>query len=406
MAALHFTVAERRARMAERHRLLASRRTDDVVAIARSVAALHSTDPATVFLTAMMRMNEPSIEAVSRTLYDDRHLVRHHAIRRTVWVFEPQLARAAHASCTAAQAVREWRIFAKMVEDSGIAADGAAWCAAARQRALEVITTIAPCTARQLGTAAPDLTAKLLLSQGKSYAGTQGAHTRVMQNLGFDGAIVRTLATRSWVGGEYTWAVAEQWVDGGLVDPALTAAEGAATVAAAYVRAFGPVTTTDVQWWAGWSATVTKAALQRAAAVAVTMEDADGATVDGWISNDDPALDGARIESEPWIALLPSLDPTIMGWKQRRWYMGDLETFGATVFDRNGNAGHSIWANGEVVGTWAQRADGEIVTELLRPVDTDQRRLIDARAEWLGVPLGESRVKPRYPAPLQAQLLA
>jgi hypothetical protein len=59
---------ERRARLAERHRLLPRTRTDDLPQIADDLVALHSTDPITVFLSAMSRMVHPSIEAVERAL--------------------------------------------------------------------------------------------------------------------------------------------------------------------------------------------------------------------------------------------------------------------------------------------------------------------------------------------------
>ena len=49
-------VEERRARLTRRHRLLSEERTDDVAAVADSVVALHSSDPVTVYLSAMARM--------------------------------------------------------------------------------------------------------------------------------------------------------------------------------------------------------------------------------------------------------------------------------------------------------------------------------------------------------------
>ena len=49
----------RRARLAQRHRLLPRLRTDDVVRIADDVVALHSTDPVTVMLSAMVRGSRP-----------------------------------------------------------------------------------------------------------------------------------------------------------------------------------------------------------------------------------------------------------------------------------------------------------------------------------------------------------
>ncbi len=170
-----FTDAQRRARLATRHRLAPSARTDDVAAITDSLVALHSTDPSTVYLSAVARMQHPSIDAVSAALYADRTIVRHHAMRRTLWVFTPRTARWAHAACTAGLAPAEWQRLAKLVEDSGVAADGAAWVATARADTLAALTEMGVATARELGKAVPALTAKLQLAAGKSYAATQGA---------------------------------------------------------------------------------------------------------------------------------------------------------------------------------------------------------------------------------------
>src|SRR5215218_4510553 len=92
--------AERRARLAVRHRLTASRRTDDVVAIADDLVALHSSDPVTVYLSVLARMRNPLLAAVEKALYDDRALIRHHAMRRTLWVGGHDTVRLAHAAAT------------------------------------------------------------------------------------------------------------------------------------------------------------------------------------------------------------------------------------------------------------------------------------------------------------------
>jgi hypothetical protein len=60
---------------------------------------------------------------------------------------------------------------------------------------------------------------------------------------------------------------------------------------------------------------------------------------------------------DPSAALLPTLDPTTMGWKERDWYLGP---HGPTLFDSNGNAGPTVWWEGRVVGGSSQRRDGEI----------------------------------------------
>ena len=70
VGARRISVGERRARLARRHRLVPSTRTDDVAAIADSVVALHSSDPVSVFLSVLARMRHPSIAAVEAALYD------------------------------------------------------------------------------------------------------------------------------------------------------------------------------------------------------------------------------------------------------------------------------------------------------------------------------------------------
>ncbi|HEY7628109.1 MAG TPA: winged helix DNA-binding domain-containing protein [Ilumatobacteraceae bacterium] len=390
----------RRARLATRHRLVPSARTDDVAAITESVVALHSTDPSTVYLSAMARMKHPSVAAVSKALYDDRTVIRHHAMRRTLWVFTPQMARWAHAACTTALAPVQWKRLAQMVEESGVAEDGAAWVAAARADTLAALHKLRRATARQLGKAVPALTEKLVLAPGKSYAANQGAHTRVLLNLGFDGAIVRGRPGPSWTNSEYTWSVMEDWLGDSLPGEfaGVDAATGAAELARAYLGRFGPATVADLQWWAGWTMGVTRKALAAIGAVEVDIDDGVG-----WVL---PDGDGGEERSSPWVAFLPALDPTTMGWKERSWYLGEHGKFGDRLFDRNGNAGPTIWVDGEVVGGWAQRKTGEVVFELLMDVPKARLHQIEAEATRVGELIGDARVNVRFPAPMQKDLLS
>ena len=385
--------------MATRHRLLATARTDDVTAIADSLVALHSTDPATVYLSAMARMKHPSIEAVSKALYEDRTVVRHHAMRRTLWVFTPQMARWAHAACTVAVATTQWKRLAKMVEQSGVATDGAAWTTVAKAEILAALTSMGASTARQVGQAVPALTDKLHLKVGNSNVAVGGAHTRLLLNLGFEGAIVRGRPKGSWTNSEYPWSVAEQWLPDGLTG--VDVETGVAELARNYLARFGPASTADLQWWAGWTAGTTKRALAAIDAVEVEL-DAGSAGGVGWVLPDDTGDDITK----PWIAFLPALDPTTMGWKNRSWYLGDLAKFGSPVFDVNGNAGPTIWLDGRVLGGWAQRKSGDIAFKLLADVPSKRVKSIDTEAERLRELIGDAQVNVRFPAPMQKELLA
>ncbi len=251
-------VEERRARLARRHRLLTEEATDDVGRIADGLVALHSSDPVTVHLSALVRMRTPAISTVETALYVARSVVRHHAMRRTLWVATPEVVRTMHAAATTRIAATEHRRNARLLADNGIA-DPDAWIAEARHQLLAVLHAHGPATTRTLGERVPALRHPIRLAPGKSYGATVAAHTRILTQLGFEGALVRTHPVGSWVSGQYTWAAMDTWLPGGLGD--VPERPAAADLAGRYLRAFGPVTTDDVRWWTGWTVATTRRAL-------------------------------------------------------------------------------------------------------------------------------------------------
>jgi hypothetical protein len=180
------------------------------------------------------------------------------------------------------------------------------------------------------------------------------------------------------------------WMPRGVPD--VPADEARAELARRWLRSFGPATTDDLKWWAGWTVAQTKAALAAVAAVEVELDAGPG-----WVLPDDVA----STPTGRWVALLPSLDPTIMGWRDRDWYLGE---HGPALFDSNGNAGPTVWVDGRVVGGWVHRSDGRIAVELLEKVGRDARRSVDRAAAELERWLGDVRVTPRFPTPLQTGL--
>jgi len=398
------TAAQRRARLAARHLLLPATRTDDLAAMAESLLALHSTDPVTVFLSAMARMRTPSVAAVERALYDERRVVRHHAMRRTLWVAVPETMRRMHLTTTARYATVEHRRLVGMLEQNGIV-DGEAWLTAAKRHVLEVLRTEGPMPARAVGLRVPELAHPLRLAVGKSYEGIQAAHTRVLLQLGFEGALVRTRPVGSWISGQYTWAAMDAWLPGGVTTPrggdgtAWDERAAAAELTRVWLARFGPGTTTDLQWFMGWTATTTRRALADAEAVPVRLDDRSAA----WVAPDD--LDPVP-EGEPWIAVLPGLDPTTMGWKERDWYLPEPARHPVHgAFDRNGNGGPTIWVDGRVVGGWAQTRDGEVRLIWFEEPRAARRRQVEARLAELREWVGPARFSVRFPAPHQRALL-
>ncbi len=392
------TDLERRRRLGVRHRLTPGQRTDDLSELTDSVVALHASDPATVFLAACARMIHPSIEAVERALYESRLLVRHHAMRRTAWVMNPDTARRAHASSTRKIAGAERRKLLKMLEENSEIADPETWLPAAMTEVLDAVERTDLMTTRELGDALPHLRVPITFPASAGASTDIPAHARLILLAGFEGSVVRARPLGSWIGSQYRWSAADRWLPGGL--DTMTLRAGAAELLQHWLERFGPGTDADLRWWTGWTAAQTRTALADIGAEQIGLEDGPV----GWVAAGDGRPMAEAERPEPWVGLLPGLDPSAMGWKQRHWYLND--EIAARVVDRNGNIGPTIWADGEVVGGWVQRADGELALEILRPLSEDHRDLLDIEVVRVQRFVGDSRFRVRFPSPNQRDLLS
>jgi hypothetical protein len=386
-------VAERRGRLGTRHLLASPARAPEHAAAA--VVGLHSSDPSTVHLSAWARVLPFKPGDLEDALYERRSLVRMLGMRRTLFVVPRHLAAVMDEACTKALAAAERRRLIRMLEEQGIVPPGRGgrWLQRVTTKTLSAIGHRGEVTARQLTADVTELGEKLRFGEGKRWAGTMGVSTRVLFLLASQGRIVRARPLGSWVSGQYRWVRTEDWLGEPL--EALDYREACAELVRRYVGAFGPVTTTDVRWWTGWTARLASDSLQAAGVVEVGLEEGVG-----FVLEDDVEPVDAP---EPWVALLPGLDPTVMGWKERAWY---LAGHGPQLFDRAGNAGPTVWADGRIVGGWIGRRDGEIAVELLETVSAATRHAIDAEVERLRDWLGEVRVTPRFRTPLEARLAA
>src|SRR5690349_11164286 len=117
------TDEERRARLATRHALAPAFRVDSPEAVTRAMTVLHSTEPATVYLTCRARFDECTVADLDRALYTDRSLVKQLAMRRTLFVFPRDLLPAVWPSASARVAAIEQARMTRDVVKAGMAAD-------------------------------------------------------------------------------------------------------------------------------------------------------------------------------------------------------------------------------------------------------------------------------------------
>ena len=268
--------------------------------------------------------------------------------------------------------------------------DPAGWIDERRAVALAGLEARGEAFTADLTRSDPRLAEKVTLGGGRWQVDASAA-SRVLPLLAAEGRIVRGRPRGTWVSGQYRWVPTARWLGGELerIDPPRAQAE----LLRLWLASFGPATEVDIRWWMGWTAREARAAL---GAVQHAVVDLDGSS--GYVLADD--LEPTPLVA-PWAALLPTLDPTTMGWKERDWYLGP---HGTTLFDSNGNAGPTVWWGGRVVGGWSQRPDGEIVFELLEDVGRAAVAAVQAEASRLGAWLGETRFSPGFLPPFQRAL--
>jgi DNA-binding transcriptional ArsR family regulator len=393
--ARRWTAEDRRRRLGRRHRLATGARADDPVAAADAVVALHGTDATSVVVAAWARMARPDLASVERALVEERRLVRVLAMRRTLFVAPVATASVLLAAASRDVAARERRKLLALVAAAGHE-DPEAVLAAAGAAMLEVLGRLGEATAQELAAADERLAARVVVGAGTRTEVSQSLASRLLTVLGAEGAVVRTRPRGTWTSAQFRWAPMAAWQPEVRAD--LPAATAQAELAGRYLRAFGPVTEADLRWWTGWGAGVARRALGALDLVEVDLADGGRGLL--------PAGDAEREpDPGPWVALLPALDPTTMGWRGRGWYLGD---HGPSLFDVNGNAGPTAWVDGRVVGGWASGPGGEVRLALLEDVGSAARAALEAAAGDLearldGVVLGP---RARGRSPVERELLA
>jgi Winged helix DNA-binding domain len=382
---------ERCARLARRHRLAPGHRAGDVVEAATSMVCLHGTDPATVYLSARARVDDLTVPGMDRSLYADRSLVKHLAMRGTIFVFPRDALPFAQAGASTRVAGQERRRLIREVEKAGLYRDGESWLADATGQVLEALSDGREATSSELRDELPLLEGSMSYGEGKSWGGAVPVGPRVLTVLSAAGDIVRASNDGGWAVSRPRWTSMKSWV--GEEIERLGEAEGVAGLVERWLRAFGPGTEADVKWWLGSTVTAVRRALADLEAVEVDVGGATGYVLPDDVDAPDPV--------EPWGALLPPLDPTTMGWFERDWYLGPYR---AQLFDTNGNAGPTTWWEGRIVGGWRQDDEGAVELQMLEDIGSEGLEALTREAERLTEWFGGTRVLPRFPSPLSKEI--
>lgn len=384
----------RRALLVDRQLVGDGRRAQrGVVDVVELVGPLHSTDPSSAYLQVAAR-SEADAAAIAAALYEDRALLRHTTLRRTVHLLTPALARDAHGAYnhrvvpTLRSNLVEWLASAEI--------DGhpAAWLADVEDRVVAAVERLDRPSGAELADLVPELQVTVDPMPGRSYSRPIRITSKVLEILIADGRLGRDRPRgQDLTSGAWTYSPITHWLPEGL--PNDDPSEALGELLRDRMTRFPGCSEIDLAWWTGLPKGQVRSALRAIEAERVVRDDG----VEGWIHADDD-LEATDAAGEA-VALLPGLDATPMGVKQRDWFLGGHES---ALFDRNGNVGPTVWHRGRVVGGWTQRRDGAVVTKLLQRLPAAAADAVDAEAERIRAWLGDVRVKWRYPTPLQRSL--
>lgn len=352
---------------------------------------LHGTDAASVYLSAWARVDDFTTDDLDRMLYTDRSLVKHMAMRRTVFVFAREILPVVQAGASTRVATMQRRQVVKDVEKAGLYRDGEQWLDEVSGHVLQALSGGREATSTELRAAIPLLDASIDYGIGKSWGGRVPFAPRVLTVLSAEGKVVRASNRGSWRVSRPTWTSTESWL-GSEIEPC-DEADGVRALVESWLRVFGPGTEADIKWWLGSTLTAVRAALAELDVVEVDLDGRPGYLLSDDV--DEPA------PVEPWGVLLPSLDPTVMGWAERDWYLGPYKD---DLFDSNGNAGPTAWWDGRIVGTWWQSDSGSVELHLLEDIGADGRAVLEQEATRLDEWLGGVKVMARFPTPLAKEL--
>jgi len=297
---------------------------DNIVQIVKDINGLHATAPKTPYLSLFARNRNFMKEQLDEELYIKRNLGKIRCMRKTVYILLKEMIPIAYSATK------------KMVE-----------------LASEKYSQYLGVTRKQYYETSKSVL-KILKGTGMTVKEIRRAlktelNISAIVNLMCDqGLLIRGNPRHGWKSNIHTYYLFEDYfpdIDLNAVDEA----RAKNLLVKRYLASFGPVTEKDVMWWPGFLKGEVKEILESLQDQVTQIEISDTKGSYSMLNSDLKSLQSLKIEKYV-VNLLPSLDPYLMGYKDRERYLNP--EYYNNVFDRSGNATSTILLNGKVIGVW------------------------------------------------------
>ncbi len=314
---------------------------DGVMDAVVATAGIYGTAP-TCYLSCAARVRDFRIAQLDEELYAERSVVRLRCMRGGMSYIEPLDLLPALAACTGEPPAKTLKRVAK-------------WGGLSEDEALALADRVEVVMAGK-----PPLTLKEIRELLGDVPGDKAALQMTVALLGRTGRIVRSEVRGSWRSDNYAYARWADWLGAPLerVEPDA----GRVQLARRYLRAVGPASSNDLQWWSGWSKRDT------AAAVAALGEELAAVSLDGgdaWVAAEElERLTGTDPAEGRGVRLLPVWDAYFMAYatspagRARQVAPADY----GRIYDKSGNGTSTVAVDGVAAGVWELDPDAGTVT--------------------------------------------
>jgi hypothetical protein len=289
----------------------------NVADVVQRICGLHATSPTTPYLSLFARLSGFRIKDLDDELYVKKSMGRIRCVRKTIYIFPVEFMPVAYAATKRVMGLNSFNYCKHM----GVTEDDYRTLSKKAMRLLKAKPMTTPQVRKAIGT---DL------------------HVSSVLNLMCDRGLLARGKPAGWRSNQHTYYPFVDYYPGVRLD-SVPEGEAVADLVRHYLSAFGPVTENDIAWWTGLNKGEVREAL-RVLEKEIAVED------DMVMFRDDLELLKTISAGGQTVNLLPSLDPYVMGYKDRGRYL-DKEHYGF-VFDRSGNSTSTIVVDGRIAGVW------------------------------------------------------
>jgi len=331
----------------------------DVIRLTRDIGGLHATDSVTPYLSLFARSSNFAKDCLDEELYIKKSLGKIRCMRSTLYILTKDMMPMAYA---ATNGIVE-KNSRKYAEFRGVSS----------QQYEEISRAILQLLKGRA----------LSVFEIKKALQTQKDVPSVLNLMCDQGLLVRGRREKGWRDKNHKYSIFREY----FPDIDLTRyheSEAVSLLLLQYLKSFGPVTENDIAWWTGLTKARVRQALndlkQQISRLQIAGLRGDFIV----LSSDLDALAGPFHVKKRTLNLLPTLDPYLMGYRDRDRYL-DTSKYDF-IFDRSGNAAPTVMLDGRVIGVWdfEQHVEPTIKIYLLEKVSRDVLKEIHLKARKMG----------------------